>query len=269
MYNKIVDSVTEKDVDDYQNNGVIVLRGVFNDWIPTLQRGADYNFENPSDSALTHSKDSHSGLFLEDFCSWGRIPEYKDFIYNSPMGAIAGKLMQSQSAQFFHDHYLHKEASSGVVTPWHQDMPYYCVDGQQTVSFWIPLNAREKEFSLKCVAGSHKLPKQIRPTSWSTAESFYKDDSSFMDMPDIESGGYDIMAWAVEPGDVVAFNFKTIHGANANTVNAVNQTISFRLVGDDVHFIQRPGRTSPNFPDINQKNGQRLRADWFPVVWKN
>ena len=136
------------------------------------------------------------------------------------------------------------------------------------MSFWIPLDSRAKDVSLKCVAGSHRLPREIRPTSWSTMDSFYGDDSSFMDMPDIERGDYETEAWAMEPGDVVAFNFKTIHGAGANRRKTANRTLSFRLLGDDVRFIQRPGRTSPSFPDIDQKNGERLREDWFPVIWR-
>jgi ectoine hydroxylase-related dioxygenase (phytanoyl-CoA dioxygenase family) len=267
MTNRIVDAVTPSDVTDYQNNGVVVLRGVFKDWIPALSRGADYHDEHPSPNALVHNRESHKGRFLEDFCCWQHIPEYKDFVYNSPMGAVAAKLMGSSAAQFFHDHYLYKEASSGVPTPWHQDMPYYCVEGDQTASFWIPLNTRAQEVSLRCAAGTHTLPREIRPTSWSTMKSFYEDDSKFMDMPDIEDGSHDIKVWAMAPGDAVAFNFKTIHGANANTDASVNRTLSFRLVGDDAHFLQRPGRTSPDFPDINQKTGERLREDWFPVVW--
>lgn len=268
MADTMEDAVTTSDVEDYQKQGVVMLRGVFKDWIPTLSNGATYNDENPSPNALVHGKDSHKGRFLEDFCSWQRIPEYKDFVYHAPMGAIAAKLMKSTSAQFFHDHYLYKEAGSGVPTPWHQDMPYYCVDGDQTVSFWIPLNAREKEISLRCVAGTHTMSKEIRPTSWSTMESFYTDDSKFIDMPDIDGGDYNIKVWAMEPGDAVAFNFKTIHGANANTAPSINRTLSFRLIGDEARFVQRPGRTSPDFPDINQKNGERLREDWFPVVWR-
>lgn len=261
-------TLTKKEVEDYQKKGVVVLRGAFKDWIPSLSKGAGFNVENPSPRALIHREDSHQGRFLEDFCSWQRIPEYEDFIYNSSMGAFAASLMMSQSAQFFHDHYLDKEAATGVATPWHQDMPYYCVQGEQTVSFWIPLDAREKEVSLRCVAGSHRLPKEIRPTSWSNMDSFYEDDSNFMDLPDVDGGEYNIEAWAMEPGDAVAFNFKMIHGANPNTRKTASRTLSFRLLGDDVRFIQRPGRTSPNFPDINQKDGERMREDWFPVIWR-
>ena len=49
----------------------------------------------------------------------------------------------------------------------------------------------------------------------------------------------------------------------------VSRTLSFRLIGDDVRYQQRPGRTSPNFPNINQKNGELLREDWFPVIYNN
>jgi hypothetical protein len=40
------------------------------------------------------------------------------------------------------------------------------------------------------------------------------------------------------------------------------------FVGDDVTFLQRPGRTSSPFPGIDQQDGERLREDWFPVVWR-
>ncbi len=254
-------------VSDYQDNGFVVLRGLFKDWIPALRRGADTNAAHPSDMALFHGGDDDQGRFLEDFCNWQLIPEFHDFVLNSDIGKIAAELMQSRSAQFFHDHYLQKDAGASTATPWHQDMPYYCVRGEQTVSFWIPLEAREKEASLRCVAGSHRLAKEIRPTSWSTLDNFYEDDTSFMDMPDIENGDYDIRTWSMAPGDAVAFNFKTIHGAKPNSGNTVNRTVSFRLVGDDVRYFRRSGRTSPNFPDISQDDGDRLREDWFPLIW--
>ena len=148
-------------------------------------------------------------------------------------------------------------------------MPYYCVAGLQTVSFWMPLESREQSVSLKCAAGSHSYSKEIRPTSWSNNKSFYEDNEVFMDLPNIENGDFEIKQWATEPGDVVAFNFKLIHGANANIVDGLSRTLSFRLLGDDVVYRQRLGRTSPNFPDINQKNGERLREDWFPTIWSN
>ena len=255
-------------IHDFKRDGAVHLSGVFNDWLPVLESGIEFNIEHPNKSALTHKTDSHKGLFLEDFCSWRRIPEYEDFIRHSPMAAIAAQLMQSSNVQFFHDHLLYKEASSGVPTPWHQDIPFYCVGGTQTVSFWIPLEARAQNVSLRCAAGSHLLDKEIRPTSWANNESFYADDSQFMDIPDIDNSDYEVREWAMQPGDAVAFDFRTIHGANANTVSSRSRTLSLRLVGDDVRYRQRDGRTSPNYPEINQQTGERLRTDWFPVIYQ-
>jgi ectoine hydroxylase-related dioxygenase (phytanoyl-CoA dioxygenase family) len=257
------------DIKNYNNDGVVILRGVFKDWIKILERGAKFHNKNPSASALVHKKSHYKGKFLEDFCNWRRIPEYEDFILHSELGAISAALTQSKSVQFFHDHYLSKEAESGVETPWHQDMPYYCVEGDQTVSFWLPLESREKGASLKCAAGSHKLSKEIRPTSWSNNESFYVNDDAFIDLPDIENGDFEIKQWSTEPGDVIAFNFKTIHSANANILSSISRTLSFRLIGDDVRYRDRKARTSPNFENINQNNGERLREDLFPIIWKN
>ncbi len=259
--------ITAEQIAQYQTEGVVVLRGVFKDWVGKLNAGADYNVENPSHRAITHQAKDNSGRFFEDFSNWQSIPEFKEFVEQSKMAEIAAQLMQSQKVQMFHDHYLDKAAVSGVATPWHQDMPYYFVDGMQTASFWVPLDSREERVSLKSVVGSHLWPKLIMPTKWSGNAEFYPGDDNFMSLPDIDNGDYDIRSWAVEPGDVVVFNFKTVHGANANAAPTASRTVSFRVVGDDAHYIQRPGDTSPNYPDINQTTGERLREDWFPTIY--
>ncbi len=261
--------ISAKDIQTFQAEGVVKLSGVFSQWVSVLNTGAQTNIDHPSERALTHQADNQSGQFVEDFCNWQRIEEYTEFVTQSPLGQIAANLMQSSTAQFFHDHFLYKEANSAVPTPWHQDMPYYCVNGMQTVSFWIPLNAREQSVSLRLATRSHQLPKEIRPTSWSSNESFYDDNAQFMDMPDIDNGEFEIRQWAMQPGDAIAFDFRTIHGAYANTLPCANRTLSFRLVGDDACYFDRGGRTSPNFPEINQQSGERLREDWFPVVFNS
>ena len=50
--------------------------------------------------------------------------------------------MDSATARFFHEHVLVKEPRTESRTPWHHDLPYYCIDGTQTVSFRTPLGAK-------------------------------------------------------------------------------------------------------------------------------
>jgi hypothetical protein len=56
-------------------------------------------------------------------------------------------------------------------TPWHQDQPYYNIDGFQTASFWIPLDPVPRESTLEFVAGSHASRTWYMPRSCEPAVS--------------------------------------------------------------------------------------------------
>jgi hypothetical protein len=45
-------------------------------------------------------------------------------------------LMTTPQVRSYHDHVLVKEAGTAQRTPWHQDQPYYNVDGHG-ISAWI------------------------------------------------------------------------------------------------------------------------------------
>ena len=89
-------------------------------------------------------------------------------------------------------------------------------------------------------------------------------------IPDINGhrDDYEILGWAVRPGDAIAFDYRTIHGALANTSkNNQRRAFSLRLVGDDTHFVRREGVvTSPPFPGVTLNHGDRLAGDEFPIL---
>ncbi|NEU34810.1 phytanoyl-CoA dioxygenase, partial [bacterium LRH843] len=84
------------------------------------------------------------GRFFDDYCNWSRIPEFERAIREGPAARVAAALMGSARVQLFHDHVLVKEPGTARPTPWHQDAPYYFVEGRQTVSFWCPLDPVEE-----------------------------------------------------------------------------------------------------------------------------
>ncbi len=262
-------AISADDVAAFQRDGAVVIRGAFAEWIDRLREGVERNMQEPGIYAAENVKpEEGQGRFFDDYCNWQRIPEFSAFVTESPAAELAGALIQSVSAQIFHDHVLVKEPGTPKPTPWHQDMPYYCVDGTQTVSYWIPLDPVTTENTLRLVQGSHLWPKLVRPVKWAAGEDFYANEADFMDLPDIDAGGYDILAPALELGDAIAFSYRTVHGANGNTGSSRRRAFSCRFVGDDVCYIQRPGRTSPPYPGIGQQSGERLREDWFPTVWR-
>ena len=115
--------IEQTSIEEFQTQGVVVLRGVFSDWIDTLQRGVERNLAQPGPYTKGYTPQGGSGRFFGDYCNWQRIPEYDDFVRHSASGAIAGQLMQSSHARFFHEHVLVKEPGTEERTPWHHDQP--------------------------------------------------------------------------------------------------------------------------------------------------
>ena len=253
----------------YEQDGVIIIRDIFKPWINTLREGFEKVLKKPSPHARENINKGEEGRFFEDYCNWQRIPEFIDFIKKSPAAQIVSEATKSKSVQVFHDHIFVKEPGTTKQTPWHQDMPYYCIDGNDTGSYWIPLDEVTKENSLKLILGSHKWDKLVRPTKWSNDKPWYKDKTDFMDMPDINSIDNKILTTDLKLGDAVLFNFKIVHGASGNNSKNRRRAFSMRFIGDDVRFLDRGGETSPPFNGINLKVGDILRKDWFPVIWKS
>lgn len=258
--------VTQQHIDDYQKDGVCLIKGLFAEYVDTICAGIETNMREPGEYAAENLKEGENGRFFDDYCNWQRIPEFKDVVTNSPAAEVASDLMQSSRVQVFHDHVLVKEPGTSKPTPWHQDAPYYFVDGAQNVSFWSPVDA-VTEATLRCVAGSHRWKKQVLPVRWLSDDKFYPDENEYMPIPDPDAEDMDIREWTMEPGDAVAFNFATLHGARGNETQTRRRAFSLRLVGDDARYVERQGRTSPPFPGHDMQPGDRLREDWFPVVY--
>jgi ectoine hydroxylase-related dioxygenase (phytanoyl-CoA dioxygenase family) len=261
--------IAEELVTEYRQQGAVRLQGAFVPWVEPLGRGVESNLRQPGPYAAERTEEGETGRFFEDYCNWSRIPEFRVFVWRSPAAAIAARFMGSRTAQFFHEHVLVKDVGTAKCTPWHQDLSYYCVDGTQTLSIWIALDPVPVECCPQFVAGSHLWPKLTRPNRWIDERDYYESDDDFADLPDIDGNPdhYDILRWELAPGDALCFSFRTLHGAPGNSTPSRRRGFSARWIGDDVRFIQRPGRTSPPFPDINLADGDRLRNDWFPVIW--
>ncbi len=257
--------ISTKQVEAFQRDGVVMLEGAMADWVEVMRAGVARNLAEPSEYA--NENGVTEGRFFDDYVNWRRIPEFERIVRESPAAEIAATIMRSKRAQFFHDHVLVKAPGTPTPTPWHQDGPYYFVEGAQTVSFWMPLDPVE-EASLRFIAGSHRWDKPVRPVTWSDDSDFYEGEHEWIEVPDPDSDpkGYNVLEWPMQPGDVVLFDFRTVHGARGNFSPIERRALSLRWVGDDARYVERPGRTSPPFPGHGMKPGERLREDWFPVI---
>ena len=261
--------LTTDQIEAFKRDGAVMIPSLFADWVDDIRAGIDRNMAEPGPYAAENLLGGEAGRFFDDYCNWQRIPEFQRVIHGSGAVDAARALMGSETVQMFHDHVLVKEPGTAKPTPWHQDAPYYFVEGSQMVSFWVPVDPVE-EASLRLVAGSHLWEKPVLPTKWLHEDNFFPDDGTYRPVPDPDSDPleFKVLEWAMQPGDAVAFHYKTLHGARGNLAGKRRRAFSLRLLGDDARYVERPGKTSPPFPGHGMEPGQRLREDWFPVLSK-
>ena len=267
MASDLDDLVNAATIDAFEQDGVVLLRDVFGPWVGGARHAIEENKAKPSWRERTYRPDDGSAPFFQDYCVWSAFDGYRALVAASPMAEIAARLMRSKTARIFHDHILVKEPGNSVVTPWHQDQPYYLVEGERTVSFWVPLDPVPRERTIEYVATSHRWGKSFRPKRFDGTDLYPGDNTETV--PDIDAHRHelDIRGWAMEPGDAVAFSFKTLHGAPANASDQRRRVISVRWVGDDARFVARPGKTSPAFPDLTYAPGAPFDGPDFPVIF--
>jgi ectoine hydroxylase-related dioxygenase (phytanoyl-CoA dioxygenase family) len=263
--------LTNADIEAFERDGVLLIRGAFSDWVDTLRTGVEKNMEQPGPWGREYITEGESGRFFGDYCNWPRIDEYRDFMFNSQAPALAAQLMLSKRVRIFHEHVLVKEPGTDKITPWHHDQPYYCVDGSQVCSLWIPLDPVPIETCPEFITGSHKWGQWFLPRKF-TGIDYDHIDEKLESIPDINSQRekYDIQHWALEPGDAIAFHFLTVHGAPSNrSASHRRRGFSARWLGDDAVYARRSGEISPPFPGLEDKlkPGDEMSTDEFPVVY--
>ncbi|MCG6902973.1 MAG: phytanoyl-CoA dioxygenase family protein [Rhodobacter sp.] len=259
--------LTDAQIETFQSAGVVPLRGVFTDYVEAAREAIEQNKASPSWRERTYHPDDGGAAFFQDYVVWNRFDGYRALVTQSPMPELAARLMQSATARIFHDHILVKEPGNSIVTPWHQDQPYYLVEGEQSVSFWVPLDPVPRERTIEYVAGSHLWGKEFKPERFDGTDLRAGDTSEAVPDVDANRENLDIVGWDMQPGDAVAFDFRTLHGAPANASPVRRRVISVRWVGDDARFVRRDGPTSPAFPDLEYTDGAAFGGPEFPVLY--
>jgi ectoine hydroxylase-related dioxygenase (phytanoyl-CoA dioxygenase family) len=260
-------------VAQFQRDGAVCIRQLFRpDEIQELRAGIELNLAVPSPRAKVASGANDPGRFVEDFCNWRENPHYRRFIFDTALAATAGRLMQSTTARLYHDHMLTKEPGTRQPTPWHQDQPYYNIEGRQNVSFWIPVDPVSRASTLEFVAGSHRGP-WLMPRSFMDAQAKWFPEGSLANLPDIEANrsAFPIIGWELEPGDLVCFHMLTLHASQGVDGHRRRRVFSVRFLGDDITHAPRRWKTSPEFPGLVDElpAGAPMNHSLFPVLWQN
>src|SRR5260370_5654748 len=198
----------------FARDGVVCVRSALDPGeVAEAARGIEAVLASPGPLTLVASAADDPGRFTEDFCRWQQVAEIERLARHSRIPRIAATLMLTPRVRFYHDHVPVKDGGTSQRTPWHQDQPYYNVDGRG-VSAWIPADPVPLGGCLELVAGTHRGP-WLMPRTLVSGEARWFPEGTLAERPDVaaDRDAYDIRRYELAPGDAIFFDFLTVHGA--------------------------------------------------------
>ncbi|MFK7730839.1 MAG: phytanoyl-CoA dioxygenase family protein [Pseudomonadales bacterium] len=276
-------TITTDEINSYQKDGVVCLPGLFDSsWIDVLDHGLTENCNEPTQRARVWDRDAEDRTMFWDSQAWLRIEEYQKFVFDSPAAFIAGQLMESSTVNFFFDAVFVRSHGSQFATPWHQDEPYWSVDGYDTCTIWMPLVPVKKKSALAFVPGSHRIDSAFYQYNFGELNPDGKtnvDQSNFAgladtELPDIAANpeSFGVVSWDMQPGDCVAFNGRTLHGGSGQLDEGSDlRVFTSKWLGDDVRIKFRECGMDPDHSAImteyGLKPGDRPGTELYPHIW--
>jgi ectoine hydroxylase-related dioxygenase (phytanoyl-CoA dioxygenase family) len=250
--------VTEQARDDFVRDGIAFLpQALAPAWIELAKAGIKRAVGQAGPYRRVHAA-GQPDEWIDDEWSYFTTPEYKLFLHESPLVDIVADLLDCRELWLFFDQTFSKRGGSGA-TVWHQDTPYFCANGSKFVSVWINVDPVPLETTLRFVKGSFRGPLLEQAESPREDRRWPNVDEHLDD--------FDVVAFPIEPGDLVVFHPSTLHGGAPGT-GGRRRSVSFRLFGDDVVFQHAPaGDMVPSLPGIlasGLQPGDPLRGPWFP-----
>lgn len=245
-------TITDDEVQRYHRDGVVKLPGlVSTDQAARILASLDERMAAPGPYGYTN-------VYTQDRCFALEMSDLRNYVLDPVLGKNAARAMGSSQSRFFFDHLFAFDPNTPVEDHyWHQDQPYWPVQGEHIVSFWLALTPCTPESSgLKFIAGSHLADRFYPPVGFDgtplrgdlgpRAEHAVDVSDQFKPDPpppfhlDPETNG--VIAFSYDVGDAVMFHTKLIHSSGGNQAPDQRRVAySIRYIGDDATMMLRQG----------------------------
>jgi ectoine hydroxylase-related dioxygenase (phytanoyl-CoA dioxygenase family) len=275
--NKIL---TNQEIKQFKNDGAIFLKDKFDiEWIEKLKKGIERDIINPSPRFKSHTVEKNLPKYLEDYWTWDLVPEFTEFVYNSPYAQIAAELMDAKRINLVMDNWFLREAGSKSTTPFHHDISYFDMDGTMCV-LWLPLQPTGRDEGVVWVRGSHLWDKLFLRVLFKDGHKIEGqeceiDGKKYELPPDIlnNKDKYEFLHWDCQLGDAVIFDMRTLHGTLSSVIP--KKTLSrytLRVAKEDTKINYVGDWTSYNYrkamQDSGYKEGDSLGGKMFPTLFQ-
>jgi ectoine hydroxylase-related dioxygenase (phytanoyl-CoA dioxygenase family) len=226
----------------YAEDGVVLLPGALPPAAVAAAKAAwDWSLAHPGPGASRVNQASDA-TFYQDLFNPECLTGYRAMLEASPLPAQLAELLETPDLWFFYEQVFLKEGGETRRTPWHQDSSYLSIGGDDLAVAWITFEPMAAADSLEFVRGSHRGP------LYNTSRFDIDDetlpinaDSALPQLPDIETARdrYAILSFATQPGDVVVFHPKMLHGGAKTAAGQRRSTLTLRFFGADAVYERR------------------------------
>jgi len=273
--------ISDSQISYFKKDGAIFLKNVFDiSWVEKLKKGIERDIKNPSPRFKSHTLKKNIPAYLEDYWTWDLIPEFKDFVFNSPYAKIASKLMSAKKINLVMDNWFLRQGGSESSTPFHHDVSYFDIDGTMCV-LWMPLQPTLDNEGVVWVKGSHLWNKRFLRVLFKDGHKVEGNEciingKKYETPPDIlgNKDKYDFLKWNCEIGDCVIFDMRTLHGTLSKTIP--KKTLSrytLRVAKEDAKISYIGDWTSYSYrqsmKEAGYKEGDKLGGKMFPTLYEN
>ena len=255
--------ITEEEIATYERDGVVCLRGIVEQrWIDSLIPAARRIAIDNEDVGLLPT---YPGRYMSR-----KVPEFRKFVFESPVAEAAARVMRSGMVRFFFDEFFVKPPRSSKTTIWHCDRMGWPTVGKMVPSIWVPLTPIAEENSLECIAGSQN--QDVRYWLFSPNARQMERPADRPPHPDGEKLRADpanhFLKWAMEPGDILIVHPWTLHYSHGNTADDWRIALSIRVFGDDIRWHPRPDCVNLAGVSLDEMiEGDPPAGPLFPILW--
>ncbi len=187
---------------------------------------------------------------------WQADPEIKKVSLNNYFGEIARQLVGTSKIHLFHDQALLKPSGDMNETPWHQDRPYWPMNGEGALSIWIALDDVDENNGCMCFIPRSRNFGAVAEIDLEKPQDIFKALKAGQQVDAVK-------VMKMKKGSATFHDGLTFHYAFANKTSLPRHAMVMIYFPDGVGYS---GKKHMVTDPLNLTLGEPLAGETFPVV---
>jgi phytanoyl-CoA hydroxylase len=253
--------LSEEQVDYYQTNGFVALPDVLDEIeLQDLRVATDEILATQHSGEIERSSGNpeYEQIFVQKVNLWRINEAIGRHVLNTRIAEIARRLARVDAVRLWHDHLLTKMPGDGSKqTPWHQDRPYWPMDGLGQLSCWMALDDVDESNGCMWFVPRSQTVGLLEPINLVSPQDIFglvPEEDGFKATP---------VSVPLFAGNCTFHNGLTFHHAGPNTTDRPRRAMVTIYTPDGTGFN---GNNHVVTDPLGLHEGDKLDGELFPVL---